>query len=179
MPTSRFPLSHPSCTAALEPEKKAGSAPRLGQGARSSAERAVAGSFAGLLIIQEPVYDKRGSLPSHDKAHGSTEPHYPKKNRALWATRAQPSAHTQADIVRLFAQPRSAPRGFPAKQTFRSHGVGCKHLLLQHGFGRGPGETWVRGPLCWPFTGRQAGILGCQSRCCAVKIPGLALLPPL
>lgn len=36
---------------------------------------------------------------------------------------AKPSAHTQADIVRLFAQPRSAPRGFPAKETFRSHSL--------------------------------------------------------
>ena len=52
----------------------------------------------------------------------------------MWATQAKPSAHTQADIVRLFAQPRGAPRGFPAKETFPSRGGGCRRLLIQHGF---------------------------------------------
>lgn len=99
---------------------------------------AAAGTLAWLLIIQEPIYDKHWSLPLYDKAYGSTEAHYPKKkkkSRALWATRAKLSAHTQADIVRLFAQPRGAPRGFPAKETFPSRGGGCRRLLIQHGFG--------------------------------------------
>ena len=36
--------------------------------------------------------------------------------------------------MRLFAQPRGAPRGFPAKETFPSRGGGCRRLLIQHGF---------------------------------------------
>lgn len=63
------------------------------------------------------------------------------KTRALWATRAKPGAHTQADIVRLFAQPRSAPRGFPAGETFRSHGGGGRRLLIQCGLRPGLGKA--------------------------------------
>lgn len=122
MQTSHFPFSKKHCTAALEQGEKADSDHRLGEDVKLGAERLLR-SFAWPFIIQEPIYDKYRSLPLHDKAYGSTEPHYPKKNRALWATQAKPSAHTQADIVRLFAQPRSAPRGFPAKETFRSQSL--------------------------------------------------------
>lgn len=108
---------------------------------------------------------------------GPQSPIIQKKNRALWATRAKPSAHTQADIVRLFAQPRSAPQGFPAKETFRSHGVCCKHLLIQHGFRQRAGETWVRGPLCWPFTGLQAGMLKQIPLCCQDLSPCPSFFP--
>lgn len=54
---------------------------------------AAAGSVAWLLIIQEPIYDKHRSLPLHDKAYGSTEPHYPKKTEHC-GRRGQSRVHT-------------------------------------------------------------------------------------
>lgn len=70
------------------------------------------------------------------------------QNRALWATWEKPCAHTQTDIVRLFAQPRPAPRGFPAKETFRSHRVRAADIgSFNMASGSEPQKPGARVPL--------------------------------
>lgn len=96
--------------------------------------------FGCRFIMQKPIYGEHRSLSMPNEAHGATalllkQNKQTKKQQkdSLWAMLEMPVAHTQADMVRLFAQPRRAPHGFPDKETVRSHRGGCGHLLTQHG----------------------------------------------
>ena len=71
---------------------------------------AAAGSFAWLLIIQEPIYDKRRSLPLHDKAYGSTEPHYPRKQSIVGDAGEAECIHTSGHCKAVCTTPQCSSR---------------------------------------------------------------------